>query len=101
MEESTGHEEKLNDEDLLDDEGGNSAQTPTEQAAARRRMKRSTLTRQQTRFLIRDFAKQPHSDAAHREWLSREMTGLSPRQVQAWFQNRRAKIKQLHPDDRV
>ncbi|KAI8416347.1 hypothetical protein FOFC_02656 [Fusarium oxysporum] len=45
MEESTGHEEKLNDGDMLDDEGGNFAQTPTEQAAARRRMKRSTTSR--------------------------------------------------------
>ncbi|KAJ0127734.1 hypothetical protein HZ326_27373 [Fusarium oxysporum f. sp. albedinis] len=46
------------------------------------------LTRQQTRFLISEFSIQPHPDAAHREWLSREMPGLSSRQVQAWFQNR-------------
>jgi hypothetical protein len=46
------------------------------------------LTHQQTRFLMSEFAKQAHPDAAHRERLSREIPGLSPRQVQVWFQNR-------------
>ncbi|KAK3308705.1 uncharacterized protein B0T15DRAFT_392829 [Chaetomium strumarium] len=75
-------------------------QTAAERTAQRRKMKRFRLTHQQTRFLMSEFAKQPHPDAAHRERLSREIPGLSPRQVQVWFQNRRAKIKRLTADDR-
>ncbi|KAK1993807.1 homeobox domain-containing protein [Colletotrichum falcatum] len=87
----------LDDEDMLDD---GTPQTAAERTAARRKMKRFRLTHQQTRFLMSEFAKQPHPDAAHRERLSREIPGLSPRQVQVWFQNRRAKIKRLTADDR-
>ncbi|KAL2157224.1 hypothetical protein VTH06DRAFT_6360 [Thermothelomyces fergusii] len=76
------------------------SQTAAERTAQRRKMKRFRLTHQQTRFLMSEFAKQPHPDAAHRERLSREIPGLSPRQVQVWFQNRRAKIKRLTADDR-
>ncbi|KAK6833700.1 hypothetical protein PG987_008394 [Apiospora arundinis] len=102
---SLGKEE---DDDVLDDdemdegEGDPNAppQTAAERTAARRKMKRFRLTHQQTRFLMSEFAKQPHPDAAHRERLSREIPGLSPRQVQVWFQNRRAKIKRLTADDR-
>ncbi|KAI1498206.1 hypothetical protein F5X99DRAFT_337632 [Biscogniauxia marginata] len=95
-------EEMLEDDEMVEGEGEGSTQpqTAAERTAARRKMKRFRLTHQQTRFLMSEFAKQPHPDAAHRERLSREIPGLSPRQVQVWFQNRRAKIKRLTADDR-
>ncbi|KAI1325355.1 hypothetical protein F5Y16DRAFT_273139 [Xylariaceae sp. FL0255] len=105
-------EEVVDDDDMVEGdgdvegegEGGDEAprppQTAAERNAARRKMKRFRLTHQQTRFLMSEFAKQPHPDAAHRERLSREIPGLSPRQVQVWFQNRRAKIKRMTADDR-
>ncbi|KAI0021925.1 hypothetical protein F4780DRAFT_257053 [Xylariomycetidae sp. FL0641] len=104
-EQMTGKEEDdemLEDDELVEGEGDATAQpqTAAERTAARRKMKRFRLTHQQTRFLMSEFAKQPHPDAAHRERLSREIPGLSPRQVQVWFQNRRAKIKRLTADDR-
>ena len=46
------------------------------------------LTHHETRFLLSEFARQPHPDAAHLERLAREIPGLTPRQVQVWFQNR-------------
>ncbi|POR39574.1 Homeobox-leucine zipper protein HDG11 [Tolypocladium paradoxum] len=90
------------DDEAIGGEGESTGrpQTMAERLAARRKMKRFRLTHQQTRFLMSEFAKQPHPDAAHRERLSREIPGLSPRQVQVWFQNRRAKIKRLTADDR-
>ncbi|XDG02200.1 hypothetical protein ABKA04_001815 [Annulohypoxylon sp. FPYF3050] len=95
-------DEVLDDDEMVEGEGETSTQpqTAAERTAARRKMKRFRLTHQQTRFLMSEFAKQPHPDAAHRERLSREIPGLSPRQVQVWFQNRRAKIKRLTADDR-
>ncbi|KAI0471917.1 hypothetical protein GGR56DRAFT_97781 [Xylariaceae sp. FL0804] len=95
-------DEVLEDDEMVEGEGeaSNQPQTAAERTAARRKMKRFRLTHQQTRFLMSEFAKQPHPDAAHRERLSREIPGLSPRQVQVWFQNRRAKIKRLTADDR-
>ena len=46
------------------------------------------LTHSQTRFLQSEFSRQAHPDAAQRTRLSKEIPGLSPRQVQVWFQNR-------------
>ena len=62
--------------------------TAAEMRAEKRKMKRFRLTHQQTRYLMSEFARQAHPDAAHREKLSRAIPGLSSRQVQVWFQNR-------------
>ncbi|GAP84083.2 putative homeobox domain-containing protein [Rosellinia necatrix] len=103
-------DEVVEDDDMIEgdgdgegdgeDEAPNQPQTAAERTAARRKQKRFRLTHQQTRFLTTEFVKQPHPDAAHRERLSRQIPGLSPRQVQVWFQNRRAKIKRMNADDR-
>ncbi|KAK0363517.1 hypothetical protein LTR59_011305 [Friedmanniomyces endolithicus] len=101
-----GDDEQLEDEEIgfgtaeQGEEEDRPPMTAAELRAHKRKMKRFRLTHNQTRFLMSEFAQQPHPDAAHRERLSREIPGLSPRQVQVWFQNRRAKLKRLTTDDR-
>lgn len=62
--------------------------TVAEMRAEKRKMKRFRLNHQQTRYLMSEYARQAHPDASQREKLSRDIPGLSPRQVQVWFQNR-------------
>ncbi|MCJ1472768.1 hypothetical protein MMC13_001417 [Lambiella insularis] len=87
-----GQEDELTSDDT--------SKTAAERQAERRKMKRFRLTHHQTRFLMSEFAKQAHPDAAQRERLSKDIPGLSTRQVQVWFQNRRAKLKRFTSDDR-
>ncbi|KAM0714179.1 hypothetical protein Q7P37_010328 [Cladosporium fusiforme] len=107
--ENTHHNGQILDDDEDVDVGPGDADdgidklktTAAEPRAHKRKMKRFRLTHNQTRFLMSEFARQAHPDAAHRERLSREIPGLSPRQVQVWFQNQRAKLKRLSIDDRA
>ncbi|GAB7350633.1 hypothetical protein MBLNU459_g1196t1 [Dothideomycetes sp. NU459] len=99
------HEEGGDEDDVdacgeAEDEEGRPPLTAAELMKQKRKMKRFRLTHNQTRFLMSEFARQAHPDAGHRERLSREIPGLSPRQVQVWFQNRRAKLKRLTAEDR-
>ncbi|RJE27392.1 homeobox transcription factor [Aspergillus sclerotialis] len=98
-----GRQEKESLEETTPSDEGMVSSTGLEQpksAADKKKMKRFRLTHNQTRFLMSEFTRQAHPDAAHRERLSREIPGLSPRQVQVWFQNRRAKLKRLTSNDR-
>ncbi|KAL8766652.1 MAG: hypothetical protein Q9209_006635 [Squamulea sp. 1 TL-2023] len=111
---SAGNEDEDEDDETLstgEDDGQSSGEVPCRTAAERqaekRKMKRfrlvtwndndhllltsSRLTHSQTRFLMSEFARQAHPDTAQRERLSRQIPGLSPRQVQVWFQNRYSK----------
>jgi hypothetical protein len=76
------------DDDAEEPKDTDKPMTAAEIRAQKRKMKRFRLTHNQTRFLMSEFARQAHPDAAHRERLAREIPGLSPRQVQVWFQNR-------------
>ena len=86
-------------------EGAEGYKSGAERLAEKRKMKRfrfvlfrwfmvarltwlSRLTHAQTRYLMNEFARQAHPNAEQRERLSRDIPGLSPRQVQVWFQNR-------------
>ncbi|RAL13665.1 homeobox domain-containing protein [Aspergillus homomorphus CBS 101889] len=86
------------DEGVASSENGDKKQSPDKHD--KKKMKRFRLTHNQTRFLMSEFTRQAHPDAAHRERLSKEIPGLTPRQVQVWFQNRRAKLKRLTSNDR-
>ncbi|KAL8884527.1 MAG: hypothetical protein Q9215_007448 [Flavoplaca cf. flavocitrina] len=99
-------EDEDEDEDLstesVEDEAhspGDALKTAAERRAEKRKSKRFRLTHNQTRFLMSEFTRQAHPNAAQRERLSREIPGISPRQVQVWFQNRRAKLKRFTIDD--
>ncbi|OKL62077.1 hypothetical protein UA08_02724 [Talaromyces atroroseus] len=95
-----------NDEELAgdlsngEDADGGHVKSAGDAGDDKKKSKRFRLTHNQTRFLMSEFTRQAHPDASHRERLSREIPGLSPRQVQVWFQNRRAKLKRLTSQDR-
>ena len=57
------------------------------------------LTHAQTRYLMSEFSRQAHPDAAQRERLSRDIPGLNARQVQVWFQNRYNRTELFMPDE--
>ncbi|KAL9635064.1 MAG: hypothetical protein Q9204_002757 [Flavoplaca sp. TL-2023a] len=97
QDEDEDEDEELSTESVEDE--AHSLGDALKTAAEKRKSKRFRLTHNQTRFLMSEFTRQAHPNAAQRERLSREIPGLSPRQVQVWFQNRRAKLKRFTVDD--
>jgi hypothetical protein len=86
--------------------GAQSTPTPTQGSAPRRPPRKSTLTQQQRNqkrqratqdqlvTLEVEFNKNPTPTAATRERIASEIN-MTERSVQIWFQNRRAKIKNI------
>ena len=60
-----------------------------------------SLTYEQTRYLVGEFSKQAHPDAAHRLRLSKELSGVSPKQIQVWFQNRQVVLLTILTNGRL
>ncbi|PVH75545.1 hypothetical protein DL98DRAFT_536463 [Cadophora sp. DSE1049] len=81
-------DDHFHNEEVLDPEEDTTLRTGGVRREEGRKVKRF-------RFLISEFTKEAHPDAARRERLSREIPGFSPRRVDVWFQNRRAKKKRL------
>ncbi len=54
--------------------------------------KRKRLRAEETRILLQVFEQNPRPDAMVRNWLASCLC-MTPRSIQIWFQNRRAKIK--------
>lgn len=54
--------------------------------------KRQRLTELQSKYLLSAFQQNPKPDAQQRQKLAASV-GLSPRAIQIWYQNRRAKLR--------
>lgn len=65
----------------------NSSDMPNSSLKRRRR-----LLPEETEFLCRVFEQHPRPTATMRDYLANKL-GMSPRCIQIWFQNRRAKVK--------
>ncbi|BFZ61233.1 hypothetical protein YB2330_002292 [Saitoella coloradoensis] len=68
-------------------------------ANAKKKQKRHRLSHAETRFLLSEFASDPRPTAERREELAKCVAGMSARKIQVWFQNRRAKLKRISPED--
>ncbi|GAO52718.1 homeobox-domain-containing protein [Saitoella complicata NRRL Y-17804] len=68
-------------------------------ANAKKKQKRHRLSHAETRFLLSEFASDPRPTAERREELAKCVAGMNARKIQVWFQNRRAKLKRISPED--